>query len=108
MSTGLAGKVALVTGGGSGIGRAICLRLAEEGSRVGVADIRPQSAVETVALRGERSGELVAIECDITSPSAGGGRRDFPSRTLGADRCPGEQRRLGQNRAVPPDDTGDP
>ncbi|HEU5306524.1 MAG TPA: SDR family NAD(P)-dependent oxidoreductase, partial [Acidimicrobiia bacterium] len=45
---GLDGKVAIVTGSGSGIGRASALRLATEGVRVVVADINPEGAGETV------------------------------------------------------------
>ncbi|HKT75102.1 MAG TPA: SDR family oxidoreductase [Sphingobium sp.] len=58
-------KVALVTGGGSGIGRAACQRLAQEGASVLVADIDLPSAERTAALIEERGGRAVAIRADI-------------------------------------------
>jgi 3(or 17)beta-hydroxysteroid dehydrogenase len=50
----LSGRVALVSGGASGIGRAACLRLARDGARVAVADVRAegQSVVEEIASSG--------------------------------------------------------
>jgi 3-oxoacyl-[acyl-carrier protein] reductase len=45
----LEGKTALVTGGGRGIGRAICLLFAREGARVAVADLDPRTAGQTAA-----------------------------------------------------------
>jgi 2-hydroxycyclohexanecarboxyl-CoA dehydrogenase len=58
----LADKIAFVTGGGSGIGRAICIRLASEGARVAVADLNRSAAEETVAVLGEPG---LAVEVDI-------------------------------------------
>jgi 2-hydroxycyclohexanecarboxyl-CoA dehydrogenase len=63
---GLKGKSALVTGAGSGIGRAIALRLASEGMAVGVLDINAKAAGETVELIAKASGKAVAEACDIT------------------------------------------
>ncbi len=67
---GLKGKVAIVTGAGSGIGRAIALRLGAEGATVGVFDINPKGADETVAAIEGAGGKAVTALCDITDYSA--------------------------------------
>jgi 2-hydroxycyclohexanecarboxyl-CoA dehydrogenase len=63
---GLKGKTAIVTGAGSGIGRAIANRLGAEGVTVGVFDINPAGAAETVAGIEAAGGKALAIPCDIT------------------------------------------
>ena len=63
---GLKEKVAIVTGAGSGIGRAIALRLAAEGAVVGVFDINPAGANETAGLIEAAGGRAISALCDIT------------------------------------------
>ncbi|PWK12769.1 3-oxoacyl-[acyl-carrier-protein] reductase [Tumebacillus permanentifrigoris] len=61
-------KVALVTGGSRGIGRAICLELAEQGAKVVVNYAGSQSAAEeVVALIKENGGEAIAVQGDVAS-----------------------------------------
>jgi len=60
------GRVALVTGGGSGIGRATCLAFAERGARVAVADISRTGGEETVAQIGAADGEAEFFAVDVT------------------------------------------
>ena len=55
----LAGKVALITGAGMGMGREASLLFAEHGARVVVADINREAASETVALVREAGGEAL-------------------------------------------------
>src|SRR4030095_4512390 len=64
----LEGKIALVTGGGSGIGRAIARRFAEEGARVVVNDIRKDAAERTVAEIG--GGPARPIAADVADSTA--------------------------------------
>jgi rhamnulose-1-phosphate aldolase/alcohol dehydrogenase len=65
----LAGRVALVTGGGSGIGRAICNRLVAEGAVVAVVDLSPEAAA-TVADELGGQDKAVALSADVSDPAA--------------------------------------
>lgn len=65
--TDFAQKVALVTGGGSGIGRAACQRMAAEGASVVVVDRDEASAKRTVELIEAAGGKAIAVAADISS-----------------------------------------
>ena len=66
MSGILDGKIALVTGGGNGIGREAALAFAREGARVAVADFEADSAAQTVALINGSGGQAIALTGDVT------------------------------------------
>ncbi|EHR53092.1 short-chain alcohol dehydrogenase like protein [Saccharomonospora marina XMU15] len=68
MNRRFAGKVVLVTGGGSGIGRATAVAFAREGATVAVAGRSPEPLARTVELIGEVGGEGSAIPADVSRP----------------------------------------
>ncbi len=67
--TNLKGACAIVTGGASGIGRACAIRLAREGTRIVIGDVRDKEAQITVKLVQKNGGEALAVHCDIGEES---------------------------------------
>ena len=67
---GLAGRVCVVTGGGSGIGRAIAANLAAEGAKVAILDRNLAGAQETLNLVSGAGAEGLALACDISDPGS--------------------------------------
>lgn len=63
----LDGRIAFITGAGTGIGRATALLFAREGARVAIADIDPASGEETAHLAGNGA---IAIRTDVTDPES--------------------------------------
>ncbi|MDH3678932.1 MAG: SDR family oxidoreductase [Acidimicrobiia bacterium] len=59
-------RVAVVTGGGRGIGRAICRALAADRRVIAVGDLRPAEAAETVGAIEADGGRAIAVELDVT------------------------------------------
>lgn len=70
MSRSLKGKVAVVTGAGSGMGRAIAVRLAEDGAAVAIWDINGDGATETAKTITEAGGKSLAIAADCAERAA--------------------------------------
>jgi len=62
----LENRVAIVTGGAAGIGEAICIRLAEEGSRVAILDIDIEGAQNTAQEIEKAGSEALALEVDVS------------------------------------------
>ena len=63
-------KIAIVTGGGSGIGRALCEQLAQAGATVIVAEINGQAALETTDLICRAGGAARAVRLDVSDAGA--------------------------------------
>lgn len=70
MTRSLKGKTAVVSGSGSGIGRGIALRLAEDQAAIGVWDLNEAGAQETVALIKAAGGTAIALKVDCSDKAA--------------------------------------
>ena len=66
--TSFQGRIAVVTGGGSGIGRALARALAREGARVVVADVDAPAMAETVSGITVAGGDAVSLQTDVSDP----------------------------------------
>lgn len=92
----MAGRVAFVTGGGDGIGGAICRQLAAAGHHVVVADVSADAA-QTVADEVEGT----AVEVDVTDPASCEAAVRGVAEGLAPVQGAGELRRLGRAEVVP-------
>lgn len=79
----LDGRTALVTGGGSGIGRATATLLAELGARVAVVGRREDALAETVSLIEQAGGKGLAVACDVREPEQVDAMLDTVLESLG-------------------------
>ena len=66
----LSNKVAVITGAGSGVGRAAVKLWSEHGAKVIAADINVASAEESIALAGESASAAKAVQCDVANPDS--------------------------------------
>ncbi|CAD6189618.1 unnamed protein product [Caenorhabditis auriculariae] len=78
----LTSKLAVVTGGGSGIGKAVCHALASQGARVIIADLQVKSAEETLKEIGAEGN--AAFACDVSKEESVKSLKDFAITKLGS------------------------
>jgi 2-hydroxycyclohexanecarboxyl-CoA dehydrogenase len=83
MTRSLGGRVAVITGAGSGMGRAMALRLAEDHAKIAIWDINRQGAEETANMVRDAGGTAIAIEADCSDKAAIKAAADQTRRELG-------------------------
>lgn len=81
--TEIAGRTAVVTGGGNGIGMGLARELGRQGARVAVADIMPDNAEKVAQAIREEGGEAVAVACDVCERSSIAAMRDAVHAAFG-------------------------
>src|SRR5256885_12410923 len=96
----MAERVALVTGGGGGMGRAIALELAGGGRAVAVADLRADAAGEAAAAVVEAGGRALGGEMDVTDSGSGDAAVKRAASELGAIDVALSHAGRGQTRPV--------
>ena len=101
MTLDLTGKVALVTGGGSGIGRATVLTFARQGARVVVADVSLEGGNETVSLVEGAGGEAVFVEADVSKSDEVRSLIDKTVKTYGRLDCAHNNAAARKGRSAP-------
>lgn len=79
----LAGKTILITGGGTGLGRSMALRLAGLGARVAVLGRRPEPLSETAGAIRQAGGQAVGVPCDVRSSDSVQAAFDEVERQIG-------------------------
>lgn len=87
MTIELSGKIALVTGGSSGIGRATSLLFAREGAKVVVSDVNVQGGEETVGMIEKRGGDAVFVKTDVSKAAEVEALIDKAVKTYGRLDC---------------------
>ena len=80
----LEGKVAMITGGASGLGRATAIRFAAEGAKVAVIDIDEPGGQSTVAAIGEAGGDAVFHQADLSTAEGAKAAVDATVQRFGA------------------------
>lgn len=80
----LDGRVAVVTGGASGLGAAIAKGLAQSGAALAIADVNEEGAAATAAAIEHQGGNAIAIACDVTDAKAVGNLADRVVAELGS------------------------
>ena len=106
MTTSLAGKVALVTGGGVRVGRAIALALAQRGANIAFTHLACEECAPTADEIAALGVEAMALTLDVREPGAPARVGRAGDRALRPARHPGEQRVGLAARAVPRDHAG--
>ena len=76
-------RVAIVTGGGAGIGRSVCVNMVKEGAKVVVADINQAAAQETADSIKKEGGDALAIKTDVTQRPDAQAMADAALKTYG-------------------------
>jgi NAD(P)-dependent dehydrogenase (short-subunit alcohol dehydrogenase family) len=79
----LSGKTTIITGGGTGLGRSMALRMAGLGARVAVLGRRPDPLQETAKAIRDAGGQAAAVPCDVRDPEAVARALDAVEKELG-------------------------
>src|SRR5437762_12829963 len=97
----LNGKVALVTGGASGIGRATALTFAREGAKLVIADMNEEGGQQTVHMITENGGEATFVRTDVSKAAAVAAMISTTVETYGRLDCAHHNDGIGSRPRVP-------